>query len=146
MSKKTKERQRNVVPPQRTLTEIDLEALRIGKGETLVKGVCDCVKSFAKWGSILGCFYFLCRSVESVVTGVAGIADKLADVLKAVCLGDFIYWIAILLLTGDNMLRRTRNRRLTKLVGSLRHEIEKAEAANTRSGLDPHGEAAEDKE
>lgn len=146
MGKKTKDRRMNAASTQRALTGIDIEALRISKGAELVKGICDCVKSFAKWGSIFGCAYFLYKSVECVATGVAGIADRLADALKAVCLRDFIYWTAIILLSVGNVFRRTRNRRLTKLVGDQRHEIEKAESANTRSGLDPHGEAAEDKE
>ena len=146
MSKKTKERQRNVVPPQRTLTEIDLEALRIGKGETTVKGVCDIVKTLAKWLPILGCFICIYLSVKCIVTGATGIVDKLAGVLEKLFIRDIVYWILIIVLAGDNSLRRWRNRRLTRLVGEQRHELEKGEPANTRSGLDPHGEAAEDKE
>lgn len=146
MSRNAKDNRKGVAPQQRPLTQIDLEALRISNGATKFKGICDCVKSFVKWGSILGCAYFLYKSVESVVTGVAGIADRLADTLEAVCLRDFIYWIVIALLSGDNVFRRWRNRRLTKLVGDQRHEIEKANRANTRSGLDHYGEAAEDKE
>lgn len=147
MSKNSDNDQKNdSVNPGVEITPLTLEALRISKGETFVKNVCDCVKSFVKWGSIFGCFYFIYKSVESVVTGVTGIADRLSDVLEAVCLDHFIYLMAILLLGVGNSVRRFRNRRLTKQVGNLRHEIENGETANTRSGLDPHGESADDKE
>lgn len=134
-------------PPQhRALTEIDIEALRINRGETIFKGCVDCVKMAIKWGSILGCAVCFYKSVQSFVTGVSNIADRTADVLTALCVRDIVYWFAILIFAGSGVLRKWRNRRLTKKDGELRHELEKSEKANTRSGLNPQGEALEDEE
>lgn len=146
MGNKSKQRRESNVPYHRQLTPIDLEALRLSKGETTVKGVCDVAKTLAKWLPILGCFICIYLSVKCFVTGATGIVDKLTGVLEKLFIRDIVYWILIIVLAGGNALRRWRNRRLTKLVGDQRHELEKGEPANTRSGLDPHGEAAEDKE
>lgn len=80
------------------------------------------------------------------MTGATGIADKIAEILRTLCMRDIVYWLVILLLTGSNILRKWRNQRLTKKDGELRHELEKKEKANTPSGLNPQGEAREDKE
>ncbi len=146
MSKQVRRNRRYVAFPRRVPTEIDLMALRLIRGETLIKGVCDCLKTFAKWGAILGCAVCIYKSVETLMTGLTGMTDKLAAVFRNVYLHDTVYVIAIIIFGGSSCLRKWRNRRLTKLVGEQRHELEGIEAANVRSGLDPHGEAAEDKE
>lgn len=133
-------------PQPRKLTENDLEALRISRGATISQGIVDCVKTALKWGAILGCAICIYLSVKCIVTGVTGIADKIADILHALFMDDIVYWLVILLLTGSNTLRKWRNRRLTEKDGELRHELEKKEKANTPSGLNPLGEACEDKE
>lgn len=146
MSRKSRRKTRNIVLPRREPTENDLEAIRLLRGDTAIRGGVDTLKTIVKWGSIASIFISIYKSVNSIVTGVSGLVNTVADVLTTLYVRDIIYWIAIVLLVGANAFMRIRNRRLTELVGILRHALEKNEPANTRSGLNPSGESTEDKE
>ena len=108
------------------------------KEEKFVR-ICDLVKTFMHGVVILGLGVSAAWVMVTALKVPQGNASALAECLKAVHLNDIIKYVAIAICGVGWYYDKRRNNRLVRKEGELRHQNERNDPVNTRSGLNEVG-------
>ena len=108
------------------------------KEEKFVR-ICDLVKTFMHGVVILGLGVSAAWVMVTALKVPQENASALAECLKAVHLNDIIKYVAIAICGVGWYYEKRRNNRLVRKEGELRHQNERNDPVNTRSGLNEVG-------
>lgn len=108
------------------------------KTEKLVR-MCDLAKTFLHGVVILGLGASAAWVMVTALKVPGENVSALANCLKAVHLNDIIKYVAIAICGGGWYFEKRRNNRLVRKEGELRHQKERNDPVNPRSGLDEVG-------
>ena len=108
------------------------------KTEKLVK-IYDLAKVFLHCAVIFGLGVSAAWVMITALKVPEGNVNALAKCLGAVHLNDIVKYIAIAICGGGWYFEKRRNNRLVRKEGELRHQNERNDPVNTRSGLDEIG-------
>ena len=122
----------------------DVEMAKIARDMERSADIRATIKAILKYCTMIALFICITICVCSVSGRLPESLEQLASVIREFGALPILNLVVILFLIFIIMCKNRRIKRLTALVGGMRHEIEHNDAANDRSGLLPDGTAVED--
>lgn len=129
-----------------TKAESEVELAKIALAMKKSANFCTNLKTVGMYTTFAFLVYSCGRGMTDIINGNPESLQWLYRILHETKLATIVHSCVTVLFGGTAVLQFSRNRRLTKKSGDMRHKIEQNDKSNERSGLDPDGTAKEDRE